>query len=190
MIRVPERKKTEKSFLYHRVPENLMGTLLYPLYALKTLYPQVFQQEVEKYACRMHLMDVQIPILNCRWNDVIHLAPIHPSKIKRALLETGNTASANRPLRYFIIPPEILEQNNLVYFKHSLDTGGTYNFLTSDVMPFDITIYREIEKVSMEQIKYFEQMALRNERPLLLKRMPHVFYKGMIPVENLPTVEW
>ena len=44
-------------YLYHRVPENLIGETLYPLNELKTLYPDVYAEHVKKYEGREEKMD-------------------------------------------------------------------------------------------------------------------------------------
>ena len=37
-------------FLYHRVPVNMEGSILYPLNQLKNLHPDIYVEHVKKYA--------------------------------------------------------------------------------------------------------------------------------------------
>lgn len=47
--------------VYHRVPERLVGTNLYPLNVLRTACPHLYAEYVKKYAGREHLLTEKIP---------------------------------------------------------------------------------------------------------------------------------
>ncbi|MFB6246367.1 MAG: hypothetical protein ABEI74_02115 [Candidatus Pacearchaeota archaeon] len=76
-------------YLYHRVPENMKGKTLYPLNHLKSNYPKAYRENLEKYKHRKHVLEKEIPTLNCKLVDAIHLVPVYPSKISKALKEAG-----------------------------------------------------------------------------------------------------
>lgn len=178
---------TKGDFLYHIVPKELEGDSLYPLHALAQERPRLAQAAAEKYAGREHLMEVVIPILDCRWNDVLHLTPLHPGKTKRALVAAGFPA---REIRFFVVPPAAVAKGAAVNFKNSKDTGGRYDFDPGDFTPFDPAAYRELEAVPEAQIRYFSESRRRGARPLLWARTPHVFYRGKIDVGGLETIGW
>jgi hypothetical protein len=71
------------------VPSDLQGNALEPLTALKDSHPELYANYIQKYANRMEVMDTQIPILDCKWNDAIHLLPIHPKYIHELFAEVG-----------------------------------------------------------------------------------------------------
>lgn len=173
--------------LYHIVPDDIVGETLYPLNRLAELHPRVASEHARKYTGRERLMQVRLPILDCLWNDVLHLAPLHPSITKAALLASGFQVS---PRRFFVIPPELLDPRRAVHFKHSRDTQGAYDFLASDFSAFAPESYEELEHVPAEQSAYFLRMKATGEKPLLWARTPHVFYLGDLPVKNLPLMEW
>lgn len=175
------------SALYHFIPDDLIGETLYPLKQLAALHPGAAAEHALKYSGREHLMQVRLPILNCLWNDVLHLAPLHPSVTKAAMIACGFKVS---PRRFFVISPEILDPRRAVYFKHSRDTQGAYDFLASDFAPFVPESYAELETIPPEQLNYFQRMKESGGTPLLWARTPHVFYLGSLSTKDLPIVEW
>src|SRR3954469_11560600 len=67
--------------LYHRRPADLRGTILYPLNQLAGVAPDLYQQQRAKYHGREALMEQRVPQLDCLWNDVLHLSPVHPARL-------------------------------------------------------------------------------------------------------------
>lgn len=175
------------SVLYHYVPDDLVGDTLYPLNRLATIHPAVAAEHARKYVGRERLMQVRLPILECLWNDVLHLSPLHPSLTKTALTACGFQV---KPRRFFVIAPELLDPRRTIYFKHSKDTQGVYDFLASDFTPFVPESYEELGSIPAEQSSYFLRMKDAGETPLLWARTPHVFYLGDLPTKDLPLVDW
>lgn len=177
----------ESNRLYHIVPKDLEGDFLYPLHELARERPHLARAAAEKYVGREHLMDVVIPILDCRWNDVLHLTPLHPKKTKQALVAAGFPA---REFRFFVIPPAAIAKGAAVHFENSKDTGGRYDFESGEFTPFDLATYRELEAVPEAQVRYFSESKRCGVRPLLWARTPHVFYRGSLDTRGLETVVW
>lgn len=75
--------------IYHMVPQNLTGEVLYPLNVLRTHLPEIYDAQVKKYSGREGVMAHKVPILECLWNDVLHFSPVHPSKIRDAIADAG-----------------------------------------------------------------------------------------------------
>lgn len=71
-------------YLYHFVPENMQGTVLYPLSELKHKFPKLFDKQEAKYLGRESVKETLVPGLGS-WNDVIHLSPIEPKKVLAAM---------------------------------------------------------------------------------------------------------
>ena len=175
------------NYLYHVVPENLRGDVLLPLHKLAEIHPDLAKEAARKYEGREHLMQVRIPILNCRWNDALHLTPLHPSKTRCALEEAG---LPTRPLTFFRIPPSALSESHTVHFSNAADTQSRYDFPPSSFTPFNPMTYEELPSVPPAQSAYFAQMKLQNQRPLLWSRTPHVFHHGSLPVRSLDIIAW
>ena len=48
---------------------------------MKDQHPAVYEEHVKKYKGRERLLRREIPLLNCLWNDVLHISPIHPQLV-------------------------------------------------------------------------------------------------------------
>ncbi len=79
-----------KYYLYHWVPDDMIGDTLYPLNILKHTHPDLYTKKVSKYIGREKVMDQIIPILDCLWNDVLHFTAVHPKDVKDALIKAGS----------------------------------------------------------------------------------------------------
>lgn len=77
------------SSLYHMVPKNMSGTVLYPLNQFRERMPEVYAAHVAKYAGREAVMAQRIPNLDCLWNDALHFTAVDPVVIREALREAG-----------------------------------------------------------------------------------------------------
>ncbi|MDE2312553.1 MAG: hypothetical protein KGL04_00070, partial [Elusimicrobia bacterium] len=176
--------------LYHMVPEPMAGSILYPLNRLKAVHPEAAAKATAKYETREPLMAVRLPILNCLWNDVLHLSPIHPAKIKECLVETGCLAPPAPRRRFFVIDPAKLKPKCALYFEHSKDTRGRYDFLEEDFSLFDAAHYRELPEVPQAQRTYFIEKKRAGEKPLLWARTPHVFYRGELDISGVEVIDW
>lgn len=78
-----------KNYLYHKVPPDFVGPILYPLNRLKQRLPDVYARQVKKYQGREAVLKRRIPHLNCLWNDVLHFSPVHPTQCRAALQAAG-----------------------------------------------------------------------------------------------------
>jgi hypothetical protein len=167
----------------------MIGEVLYPLNQLALIAPSAANDESKKYEGRKHLMAVRLPILNCLWNDVVHLSPVHPSKIKQALLEAG---FQDVPIArsFFMIDPEALIPSKAVHFKNSTDTAAKYDFPESDFSAFEHAQYQELPDIPKEQRSYFVRIKAEGGRPLLMARTPHVFYQGEINIRRAEVIQW
>lgn len=168
----------------------MVGEVLYPLNQLAAVDSSLAHAERKKYEAREQLMAVRLPILNCLWNDVLHLSPVHPAKIKRALMETGFGPDLPPVRNFFAIDPILLISGKTVHFRNSMDTAGKYDFPESDFTVFDRTRYRELEDVPEQQRSYFVRIKEEGGRPLLWARTPHVFYQGGISIKGAEVVCW
>ncbi len=81
---MPKLSKVAGMYLYHSVPRDLQGAMLYPLNVLARLYPGLYEEQLKKYVGREHIPRQQIPGLGCAWGDVLHLCrQYHPWRSSR-----------------------------------------------------------------------------------------------------------
>ena len=123
-------------YVYHMVPKDMKGEVLISLNEIKSNYPELYKIYSKKYLNhpeRESLLLRSIPKLNCLWNDVIFLLPLHPYYVYEALQSLG--VSIKKDLMFYEIPTERLIGNkNAVYFYNKENYKGQINeFVKTDM---------------------------------------------------------
>lgn len=175
-------------YIYHKVPENLQGDILYPLNILKREYPDMYARAVEKYKDREHVMRQIIPLFsNCAWNDVVFFMAVNPIDLYAARREAGWPDIP--PQKFYKIDPTTLDQTKLGVF---LFTPKEHS---SELARDDFTDYRQedLEKytqVPAETLSYFKSELKNGTRriPLFFRYIPHILYHGEIDVSSAEIV--
>lgn len=170
-------------YLYHRVPKNMSGTVLYPLNVLKETHPEIYNDQVKKYEGREKLLTTEVPPLNCLWNDVLHFTAVSPQELKNNLAKADIHID---PISWFKIPISMIEGEKSIAFTYRRDQDLVPNF--KEYEPFDpkrIEIYRVVPE---ETIEYYKQKKDDGNRPLLFHLVPHVLFKGNIDTKGLEIV--
>jgi len=163
------------NFLYHRVPPEMVGTILYPLNVLKEKYPDAYTAHVEKYKGREKLLTTEVPPLECLWNDVLHFTAVLPQILKANLAKAGIELSSKE---WFEIPTSFIEGDKSIAFTYRRDVDLIPNFKEYETFdPARMDIYRTVPR---ETIEYYKQKKAENVRPLLFHLVPHILYKGSI----------
>ncbi len=173
------------NYLYHRVPENMQGSVLYPLNILKEKYPEIYQKQVGKYVGREELTKRIIPILNCLWNDVLHFSPVHPVEIKKALVEAG--WSSDFSMQCYLIDPKMLDpKDTVIYFSspdNKINDPNPDNF-----MPYNPEDVKSFSIMSEKNKQYYKEVISQGGHPLLYPWVTHILYKGSIDIADLSIV--
>jgi hypothetical protein len=171
-------------YLYHKVPSAMQGHVLYPLNELKNMLSDVYAQQVKKYEGREVLLERKIPILNCLWNDVLHMSAVDPHLIKGELAKNGRPM--NR-LRFYKIDPHMLEQEKTIVYLYRPTTKRVD--IEKDFVPFNFEKISEYTNFPEETKKYYAETIAQGGKPLLWHYVPHILYKGSIDVSNLEILE-
>ena len=176
------------AYIYHRVPHNMAGKVLYPLNQLRDKYPEAYAEHAAKYDQREWLPKRRVPYLDCLWNDVLFFSPVHPEQAKQAIESLGHEF---RPSQFFRIPAERLPADKTVVFlylkkfgKRDTDESNLENWERYD--PEKIGSYSELPP---ETVEYFEERFALNKRPLLWVYVPHILYRGTLDTRELDVVE-
>jgi len=173
-------------YLYHRVPQDMQGNIIYPLHALKDKYHKVYNQEISKYEGRERWLETKIPLLNCLWNDTIHLSPVNPKDIKKALLESGAEVEKNNFLFYQIDPKDLDVKNTIVYLYPTSDTLKEVSI--DDFEQYNPNNIEKYSIISISTKEYYKKMVAMGRKPLLFYGIPHILYKGTIDITNLSVI--
>ncbi len=172
------------AFLFHMVPPDMHGHVLYPLNALKDVRPDLYQAEAAKYEGRGRLLTRRIEPLDCLWNDVLHLTAIEPAVLKAALVDAG--ASPN-PWSFYCIDPAALDMRNAMVFLSRLPMTEM-GIDPRDFAPYDPAGVEPYAQVPEATKAYYRARIAEGKRPLLFAHAPHIFYRGPIDVSSCEIV--
>lgn len=174
-------------FVYFRAPQGMRGIKLRPLSQLKHLYPKVYELETAKYRGREHIMKTQIPYLKCFWNDVIHLATVHPNVVYNALLAAG--AKDLPELDWLEIPISHLEHLELVYLEYKNTTKSSLKpqVQFSSIAPEEVSPTLTVPEVTL---RYYREELNLDRMPLFLFGTPHILTKGPVETGDVRIFDW
>lgn len=158
------------------------GDILYPLNELKEIYPKIYEKKVTKYQGREHLLDEVIPILNCKWNDVLHFSPVHPKEIQRVFKEINHEFHG----KFLEIDPKLLNPDKTVLYLYFTDGPGLN---PKEIIRFNPNELDKYSELRYETKKYYREKYLTNERPLLFYKIPHILFKGSIDIKETAVLE-
>ncbi|MBE9064770.1 hypothetical protein [cf. Phormidesmis sp. LEGE 11477] len=175
------------TYLYHLVPKNLTGSVLYPLNTLKQKFPSQYAEHAKKYAGREILTRQLIPPLDCLWNDVLHFSPVHPTLIRAGLLTAGFEL---RPMQWFEADPIALafNPNNTTIYLHPPKDRLDFTKMADDFQPFDYELLEDFSGLPAATLAYYRESKEENRFPLLFHRVPHVLYRGSLSIQSLRVI--
>lgn len=182
------------SFIYHMVPKNMDGEILFPLSDLKSFSVKTYDREVKKYddhIKRKELPKKIIKKLNCPQEEVIHFSPIHPHLMFMGLKSVF--ADWNYSSLFYEIPIERIRNLPAVYF----DMNKTGSYVFGDDEPeemFEVITpetYSILTSLPVEAVEFYTQWKERGERGApAMGRIPHVMVKGKVSISGCAIIDW
>lgn len=180
-------------FIYHGVPKEMQGDVLYPLFDLKDLFPAIYESEIKKYddhPKRKELPFKKVGKLNCIRGEVLHCSSIHPSLVFKALKSVF--PEGNRSVKFFKIPLEQIKNIPSVLFdmnRSEYEFGKDDPDEVFDLM--DSQTYREIRIIPAAAYAFFQEWKSRGEKGApAWGKIPHVFVKGQIDIKDCEIIDW
>lgn len=169
------------NFLYHRVPENMSGYVLYPLNQLKGMRPDIYAEQVRKYDGREFVMNQRVPTLDCLWNDVLHFSAVHPQEISDEMKKLGQGPLKWR--KFYQIDPAIFDVDKTTVYLYRT------RLLKEKMLPENWSKFRiedlcGYSKLPEETIRYYQEQIKEGKKPLLWAWVPHILHKGEIDISN------
>lgn len=157
----------------------MQGDRLLPLSELFLKDPTLHKKYLAKYAGKEEVMERQIPLLDCGWNEVIQLLPLDPRQLFELQKQLGLIAEIPN-YRYFKINPSILvTDNTVVYFKTAPgDENVTVKWLS------DIRL-EDLQTVPDATERYYETMRSTGEPVFNYQFAPHILYRGSIDISSV-----
>ncbi|MDX1613091.1 MAG: hypothetical protein R3300_02205 [Candidatus Promineifilaceae bacterium] len=176
------------SYVYHLVPGNFVGEVLYPLNQLRETYPDLYQSHVKKYQGRERLLTWRIPILDCLWNDVLHFSPVHPRQIRDGFLATGYDW---KPRRWFEVNPAArgFDESNTVIYYSQPRTLGDFSMRTDDFAKYDPGLLSHMVTLPAETAAYYAEAVAAGEPVFAFRLIPHVLHLGTVNCKDVGVIK-
>jgi hypothetical protein len=179
------RSTTNVPSLFHTVPGQLVGTVLYPLNELAHVDRPAWERERAKYEGREQVLELRVPPLECLWNDVLHLSPVHPADIAAELRAVGLEPLRSR---FFEIDAADLEAARTVVFANRRARSAD-GIDASEWMLFEPDRLPALARFNGASRRYYRECAAAGARPRPWGYLPHVFHRGPLETRGLPIVE-
>jgi hypothetical protein len=114
-------------FVYHAVPNEMVGELIYPLNELASAAPEIYEKQRAKYLGREAVLDAVISAEGLLFNDTVHCAPLHPYRLFAARDAFGFASPPAAPtkwghpahtrLRFYEIPLDRLSDRRVSWYR-------------------------------------------------------------------------
>jgi hypothetical protein len=188
--------------VYHGVPRDMVGSVLYPLNQLQAIAPEQYALQKAKYVGRETVLDYRIPGLGLLFNDTVHCSALHPYYLFHARQEMGldppvRPASGwltglvfGIPLERILIHPVVWYSWKTLWINGSPDEDVPTEPPSEEFEPFDPSRYQELSAPTERHLAHLETMRERGRRPLMFVHIPHVLVAGPIDVSGLEPVPW
>lgn len=167
------------AYLYHRVPLDMRGDILYPLNQLKDIYPDIYGKENAKYVGREVVKSQRIPILNCLWNDVLHFTAVPPIEFKKVFAALGKEYT----YQYYQVEPESLPKECCVIYLYQ-QKNREDKFTAKNFVKYDPALLDKLSVLPDETVAYYKKCIDSGEKMLIYHRVPHILYKGSLDVRD------
>ena len=164
------------AFLYHAVPHDMRGGVICPLRKLRLRHQDLWEKHMSKYEDRQRPEETTVSLLDCAFDEVINLTPVHPQKTRNALRRAGIPWSV---LTYYEIPVSMFNPDNAVMMYWA---RGNLVFEQFGLVPID-----RYSEIPFETIDYYKKCS--PEAPFLQQFVPHVLYRGQLNITGLRIVE-
>lgn len=170
-------------FFYHGVPPEFEGDELIPLIDMFAKRPDLHEKYLEKYKGREEVLERKIPLLNCSWDDVVQLLPLHPWQLFELQKELG-LIDEIPDYQYFQIDPGTLDPaKTAVFFKTAPgDKNVTVKWLA------DVNL-DELQLIPPATVDYYKSMIGTGEPVFNYQFVPHILYRGVIDIAAVPVVD-
>ena len=180
-------------YVYHMVPKEVKGEVLISLNEIKLIHPELYKTYSKKYfnhPNRESLLLRSIPKLNCLWNDVIFLLPLHPYYVYEALHSLG--VGIKKDLMFYEISTErLMDNKNAVYFYNKENyKGPAADIPNEEIQIIDIISYQECLTLPLDTLTYFTEEHKKGVNFGMFAHIPHILSLGKINVKDVKKINW
>jgi hypothetical protein len=189
-------------YVYHWRQANFTGNWLIPLNRMRETpeFAEIYERAALNYKGRESLCMHVIPTLNCLWNDVIFLSPLHPHKHYAEYQKIGFSP---KNLQFFKIPIEVLEEKRVTVFKwpryekypkhHQIPT---LDEMSQAYCAIDFSHYQEMDELPGDTKDFYAHVFDANNPEKYPRfnwyRIPHILCQDPIDVSDprITLIRW
>ncbi len=167
------------SYIYHLKPDPMEGSELIPL---NMMCPEsdLYKKHASKYVGRESLMKEMIPILDCKWNDVVQFSALDPQIIVDELKSFHSGLKLLRLQYYKIHVDDIIGNfDSIVFDRSQARKKKDFTIQDSEVEVLNKS-YRELTEVPDATIKCWKKAKEEGGKLLWFPFIPHILIKGRI----------
>lgn len=170
------------TYFYHGIPEEIKGNSLIPLNEMMSVDPELRAKYLEKYKGREEILERKLSLLDCLWNDVVQLLPLHPRQLFELQKELGLITEIPDYKYYQIDTSTLNPSQTVVYFKTAPgEENVTVKWLE------DVNL-EELQGIPQATRKYYESMVGTGEPVFNYQFVPHVVYRGTVDVSSAQVI--
>lgn len=174
--------------LYHLIPKNLKGDVLLPLNEIRKEDEELYQSHAKKYKGREALMECNIPRLNCKWNDVIFLLPVHPLEIKKTLSNFDISWQQGDWFEIMLDQLKNMETNGVIYTSKPKEKGD-FKIHEDEIFSLNMESLSQAQVIPETTLAHYQRYKEGKEEYLFaFHGISHVLYKGIIPINSLKRI--
>ncbi len=177
------------SHVYHLRPESFEGTSLIPLNSMDK-ESDLYKNHAKKYVGREDLMDGNIPILNCKWNDVVQFSALDPQIIVNELKKYQEDLKLIR-LKYFKIPVRdiVFNYESVIFGRKTSRGKGDFKIDEDEVQTLSERNYKELSEVPEETVNFWKRVKSDGGKFLWFPSITHIMVKGIIEIKDFEICE-
>ena len=175
--------------LYHLLPDDLRGDALHPLNRLKDLHPDAHAWHMRKYRGREVLLERRVPGLDCLWNDVLHLSPVHPALIRDAKRglglgwpEGGRAVAVIDPERHGLTPDD-----TMVWLSPAREEGDL-RASAEDFAPYSPSFVEANAHLPERTLAHYRSAKANGHPTFLFVGVPHILHRGAIDLREVEVI--
>ncbi len=176
-------------YFYHLVPNPFIGKKLIPLNEMDPK-GELFLSHSKKYIGRESLTKEIIPILNCKWNDVVQFSAINPQLIINQLRKIQPNLDITR-MKCFKVCIEEVEDiyEGVIFEREQSREKGNFKIYPSEVKLLNSKNYKELSSVPEKTIEYWKRVESEGGKYLWFPYIPHVFLKGAVDTTHFEVID-
>lgn len=172
------------TFVYHQLPDAMVGATLWPLAQLVAVDPAAASRQRAKYSDRPGRADRPVEPLGCTWADVVFFSPVHPAQLQAAM----RRARPNWPESEWLeVDAATLDPSAMVLHLPGRwpPQEGPPPVTPENCIPFSLGALRAASVPSLATLARLADPA--NRMPLFVDVM-HLLHRGPVEVDLTRTV--